>query len=173
MAFSLLLIGEGYLCEVVFTVVGVVLQGVGRCLAVVAVGCSGLSPGLSLCSCFSCLLTVGCRRCGVISHDTLVDALPVVYVLAFSPLFLELCLTLIDGCGVIEVPESFVLLLIGGCGVLVDGSVGLSGIALLGPGGFFLSKFVAFFFLFALEFVDDAVDSGVAVGLAHRREFEE
>ena len=105
------------------------------------------------------------------SHHRLVDALPVVDVLALAPLFLESLLTLIDGHHVVEIPLPVFLLVL-----LLHGEVLLCAVALcpvflhhLFSLGLLLLALLLLLFLD--EFLDDAVDSGIAVLLVHLRQF--
>ena len=107
-ALGFLFVGEGDLCQVVFAIVRVVGGTIGWLALArsnrVAEG-STLGGGQTVCGfrciCILCLLRTVWQ---LQVHHRLVDALPVVLVLALAPLPLEGLLTLADCLGIIEIP---------------------------------------------------------------------
>ena len=150
-----LFLGERNVLQVVFAFVGIVLRTVGDLAQRVFHGC---------CLCQRVALLVGpllhLRDTG---HDGLVDALPVVHVLALSPLPLECLFSLIHGHGVVEVPGVVLLAAQRGCG-------GLRGVVAVADGTLLLqlrlcfgfSLPVAFLLFFFLQGLNHAVDGLVA-----------
>ena len=161
-----LLGGAGYLLEVVFLVVGILLAlelllvdlgSVARGAALGGVGRGG-----------SVLLVVALEREGV-----LVAAAPVVLELAVAPLLLEGGLALVFGSRVVEVPRLVGVegVLRGSCrGTLV--SIGAAGSVLLGQIFLALGVFGLFLFLF-LELVDDFLYHLFLVGQGQLRQLEQ
>ena len=159
-ALDLLLFGEGYLCQVVLAGVRVVGVGggVGRGSRRCARGQTVLQGLGDVCPIQVLGAVGGVLTAHQVDHG-LVGPLPVVNVLALAPLLLELLLSLADGRLVVEVP----------LGVLATGSRGGGGRALRGAvadGALALLRLLylrflcasLLFFLFLLQFVDDAVD---------------
>ena len=160
-----LFFGERNLCQVVFAFVRIVLCAVGDILQRVGQRL-GLHDGVALLVGKVLQIVHALSR----SHHRLVDALPVVDVLALTPLFLEGLLTLIDGQCVIEIPLPVFLLVL-----LLHGLVLLRPVALcpvflhhLFRFGFLLLALL--FLLFLDECLDDAVDGSIAVFLVHLRQ---
>ena len=156
---SHLLLGEGNLCQIVFTFVWIVLRAVGDLLERVLNGflaCNGVEHFLRH------VLASAAQA----SHDGLVGALPVVDVFALAPLSLEGLLALLHGHGVVEIPLA-ALLLVGlrgrrGSVPIADGAISLHLLLSIG-----LGLLALFFLLLFLQGLDDAVDGGIAILLAH------
>ena len=154
---------ERYLCQVILTLVRVVLGTVGNLLQ--RVGYLG-GMGERITHLVGHLLGTLCR-----GDNGLVDALPVVHVLTFAPLALELCLALAYGQRRIEVPLSVIAIGIAvACVVLpfvivVAETIGVTSILSLVC---LLFRLFVFLFLFLLlQCGNHTVDGSVAVFLAH------
>ena len=158
---SHLVFGERNLRQIVFALVRVVLGTVGHLCQRVG-NRFGTGNGVAhLLGQFA--HTVFTQSC----YDGLVDAPPVVHILALAPLLLKRNLSLLDGQCIIEVPFSTLLLvvvrrLLVGVDTVSCGAIALHG--LLGLGFFFL-PFLLLFLL--LQRLNNAVDGGIAVFLAH------
>ena len=156
----LLLVGEGDLGQIVLSVVRVVSQAVG-------LGGLGGIRGFRIVRglwiirilCAFCLFLILCALWGIPAeiHHRLVEALPVVGILAPAPQSLEGGLSLVDGRGIIEVPLP-VAAGRGGCRGCRLIAVAHGGVFLLHLLGGLLQFGVAGFLLFLFQFGDDAVD---------------
>ena len=156
-----LLVGERYVFQIVFTLVGVVLCAVGNLCQRVLHG-NGFEERVAL---FVGEHLVFSSR----GHHGLVNALPVVNVLTLSPLALERLLTLAHGHRIIEIPGATLVahgrlrLVLRRPVIVVTVAHGtLTGQLVL---GFSLGLTVAFLFLFLLQRLDDTVDGLVALFL--------
>ena len=162
MAFGFLFFAEWNVLQIVFTFVGVILGTVLN-------GGQRVFGGLERCEGVGHRFVVHLVAEGV-AHHCLVRALPVVFVLALSPLLLEGGLSLGDGQLVVEIPFAF-LLLLGDVGLVLAVHVLVAGVVagqgLLGSG--FLLGF-PLFFLFLFQGFYHAVDGFVALFLGHFRE---
>ena len=105
----------------------------------------------------------------------MVYSLPVIHIIAPTPFALEVGLTLTHGRGIVEVPGSVALLL---CSWRLWGAIAIGiGIVtivacLLGFGLSFQLCIALLLFLL-LQSVNHSVDSLVAVGLGHLRQFQQ
>ena len=170
MALGLHLVGEGYLLEVVFALVRVVLCAVLH-------GGQGVLGGLGgLLGCEQRVAHLGHLALLAVeaADDGLVGTLPVVLVLTLSPLPLKRRLALGDGKGVVEIPLALLLvvwhawlltLLLGAVAGGVATALGLlrGGLCL----GFLL------LFLLLLQGIYHAVDGFVALLLGHVGQLQE
>ena len=164
-----LVFSEGYLCQIIFTLMRVV-RG--------AVGLGGLLSANAVCygGSFQVCQTVRTFRRFLIVHGQVhhrpVDAAPVVGVLAFAPLLLEVLLTLIYGHGIVEVPLAVAL-----CGSSWCGAVGCVGTVALGTALcqllFHLSLLclLPLFLLFLFQGFNHAVDSLQTLFFRHLGQF--
>ena len=154
-----LFFGERYLRQVVFSFVGVVLCAVGDVVQRVLQRL-GLGDGVAHLVGHFYIIAAD------VAHDGLVRTLPVVGILALTPLTLKSGLALVHGHLVVEIPQTTLvatvlhlltrLLSLGGTGILR-----------LHLGGFGLLLLAALFLLLFLQCLNHAVDGGIAVGLAH------
>ena len=158
-----LLLGEGYLRQVVLAAVRVEGGAVGGRRLVVRQAVGRHVGSVVVCQSVG---VVGCLRA---RHHRLVDALPVVHILALAPQFLEGGLTLADGQRVVEIPcvgllRADVPL---GSSVLPLHHVVAAPVALHLLLGILLSLAVALLLLLPFQFGYHAVDGGITVFLAH------
>ena len=167
------LLGHGYLLEVVFALVGVVLERVLQCLLLV--GEYLLIDYLAQQAVVVDFVIVEVLVGSVGEQGGLVADAPVVLVLALSPSFLELLHALGHGGGVVEVPFAL-LCRAGSRGRRATGS-GRSGRAggIASPADAVLSAVLQavacgallLLLLLLLQSFDYAVDSGQPLGLVH------
>ena len=112
-ALGQLLFGKRYLCQIVFALMRVESSAVGRFLRLLRIGLAVSGCAVALSSRLAILRTrrvisilrTLCVFCAEV-YDGLVDALPVIFVLAPTPQSLEVLLTLTDGLRIIEIPQS-------------------------------------------------------------------
>ena len=161
-ALRYLLWSERNLLQIVFAFVRIVLYTV-RNLDQRVLQLLGSENGIALL--IGQFLDIGSRTHR--SNNGLIDSLPVVDVLAFAPLSLESCFTLIHRHLVIKVPKSLFLLIAGGCCRCVIDVSAVLRLCFLGLGLCLQLPFLPFFLL---QCVDNAVDSLVAFLLRHGRE---
>ena len=154
-----LVFGEGYLLHVILAFVWVVLGVFQRVFHRVFLCFQGSDR---------VALFVGQFHLTVVhGHHCLVDTLPVIYVFALAPLFLECFLALADGHGIIEIPQA----LLGGGVVLgvvrLVLCVGVAALCRLLLFGIGLCLCVTFSFLLLFQCLNHAVDGSIALGLGH------